>query len=144
MEGKVKRSSGPRDSGRSICKESRITSVLCIRWILRWAEKMDCMMCSCSENEAWAIFWDVCTISWHPIQTRCRILIRICRTSFKSRYRFIRYRKNGFGAKAGVAWKRRRRRKRLICVTIRCTRNPSWIWLRESFPAHCLTRVGLV
>ena len=32
----MKRSSGPRDSGRNICKESRITSALCIRWISRW------------------------------------------------------------------------------------------------------------
>ena len=41
MEGKVTRSSGLRDSGRIICEESRITSVLCIRWILRWMVKMD-------------------------------------------------------------------------------------------------------
>ena len=115
-------SSGHKGTGRIIFEAVLITSALSTKWISKYFISLLHSPFSYYESEEWATFSEEYTTVWHKIPILSRILTRTCPTSFKTKFLFIVYLRNGCGANHGVAWKARRRQRQLTYVITHCIR----------------------
>lgn len=122
---------GIRVSGRRTYKANRTTFRPCT-WSI-WIGSV----------VVWSVINCVRSINnYRPIRIVWRISIKIYPITPNIKFPFTVFHKNGCGANRGVPMPRKLPRRRSICATTRCTKNPKFPWRNASSVDHSSTKVG--
>lgn len=149
---------GGRDSGSSICEESRtiFQHSMSLIWNdsegILWETSYVRSISNFLQTPTAQQTWSTSAIRLNLHNFLCCVAntfvlyfdptVKICQTTHSIRCPSSRYHKSGFGANHGVLMKPNQTPRLLICATIHCTRNPSCQWQRELLAESYSKRAG--